>query len=315
MSDSSSPAPRKILADLLAVMVALRTPVTGCPWDLEQTYATIAPYTIEEAYEVADAIEKGDRASLREELGDLLLQVVYHAQIGREEGAFDFGDVVDGVTRKMIRRHPHVFGTPEQRAAGIGPDFWERVKAEERAEQATVSDPQGQTPSLFPSLLDDVPAKFPALTRAIKLQSKAAKVGFDWPDLQPVLAKVREEIAELEAEIALMGSAPAGLTPHATPLTAQGQVRTTGSDPAGLTPDRRDRLEDELGDLLFVLANVARWLAIDPEAAGRRANAKFERRFRRIEELLSERGKTPAQSDLAEMDALWDQAKREERGG
>jgi MazG family protein len=274
-------SPRKTLADLLAVMTALRTPVTGCPWDLEQTWATIAPYTIEEAYEVADAIDKGDPAALKEELGDLLLQVVYHAQIAAEQEAFDFADVADGITRKMIRRHPHVFGSPEQRAAGIGPGFWERIKAQERAEEAAPSKP--------PSLLDDIPAKFPALTRAVKLQSKAARVGFDWPDIAPVLAKVREEIAELEAEIAQRG--PDGAA----------------------SPALHDRIEDELGDLLFVMANLARWLKIDPEAAGRRANAKFDRRFRRIEALLSERGKTPAQSDLAEMDALWDQAKAEEK--
>ena len=306
MSDVSSPPPRKSLADLLAVMAALRTPVTGCPWDLEQTYETIAPYTIEEAYEVADAIEKRDPAALKEELGDLLLQVVYHAQIATEEGSFTFADVADGITVKMIRRHPHVFGTPEQRAAGIGPGFWEAIKAEEKAGRKG-SDPAGLTPSLMapssmgsdprgltpppPSLLDDIPAKFPALTRAVKLQSKAARAGFDWPDIAPVLVKVREEIAELEAEIAKLG--PPG----------------TAADPA-----LRDRLEDELGDLLFVLANLARWLNVDPEAAGRRANAKFERRFRRIETLLSAHGKIPAQSDLAEMDALWDQAKAEERG-
>jgi MazG family protein len=286
-SSPSLPPARKTLADLLGVMQALRTPVTGCPWDLEQTWASIAPYTIEEAYEVADAIEKGDPAALKEELGDLLLQVVYHAQIAREHGAFDFADVADGITRKMIRRHPHVFGTPAQRAAGIGPGFWERIKAEEKA--APRGSPAGSDPS---SLLDDVPAKFPALTRAVKLQSKAARVGFDWPDIGPVLAKVREEIVELEHEIA---QRPA--------------------DDAAVPPALRDRLEDELGDLLFVLANLARWLDLDPEVAGRRANAKFERRFRRIEALLSERGKTPAQSDLPEMDALWDQAKGEERHG
>ena len=287
-SKATPPLPRKTLADLLAVMAALRTPVTGCPWDLEQTYATIAPYTIEEAYEVADAIEKGDRASLKEELGDLLLQVVYHAQIAKEEGAFDFADVADAVTRKMIRRHPHVFGSHEQRAAGIGPGFWERIKAEERAEQALHA---GHADAPFPARRRA--REIPALTRAVKLQSKAARVGFDWPDMAPVLAKVREEIGELEAEIAIAGVQQAR------------RVR----------PRLGREVEDEFGDLLFVLANVARWLEIDPEAAGRRANAKFERRFRRIEALLSERGKTPAQSDLAEMDALWDQAKREERGG
>jgi ATP diphosphatase len=269
MTNPATPPSRKTLADLLAVMAALRAPVTGCPWDLEQTYASIAPYTIEEAYEVADAIEKNDRTALREELGDLLLQVVYHAQLAKEEGTFDFADVADGITTKMIRRHPHVFGTPEQRAAGIGPGFWEKIKAEEKA--ALGSDPAGLTPSpSLPSLLDDVPAKFPALTRAVKLQSKAAKAGFDWPNLQPVLAKMREELSELEAEITQANSA-------------------MGSDPPGLTPDLCARIEEEFGDLLFVLANVARWLQIDPETAARQANAKFERRFRRIEQLLAER--------------------------
>ena len=283
MSSPPPGPPRKTLDDLLAVMVALRTPGTGCPWDLEQTWATIAPYTIEEAYEVADAIERGDPAALKEELGDLLLQVVYHAQIAREQGAFDFADVADAITRKMIRRHPHVFGTPEQRATGIGPGFWERIKAAERAEKKALGAKRADPAVPTPSLIDDVPAKFPALTRAVKLQSKAARAGFDWPNLAPVLAKMREELAELEVEIA--------------------RHQERGGD--------RATIEEEFGDLMFVLANVARWLEIDPETAARHANAKFERRFRRIEALLAARGTTPALSDLAEMDTLWDQAKTE----
>jgi nucleoside triphosphate diphosphatase len=268
---------KKTLPELLAVMAALRTPDTGCPWDLEQTFATIAPYTIEEAYEVADAIAKGDLTHLKEELGDLLFQVVYHARMAQEQNAFDFDDVVDAVTTKMIRRHPHVFGTAEQRAAGAAPGFWDRAKDAERADKP----PAG--------VLDEVPVGLPALTRAVKLQKKAARVGFDWPSLQPVLAKLKEELAEFEAEI-----------------TPPGPV----SDPPGLTPQpNRDAIEEEFGDLLFVLANVARHLRLDPEGALRGANEKFVRRFRYIEEQLARRGRTPDQSDLDEMDALWDEAK------
>ena len=193
---------RRTIDDLLAVMAALRTPGTGCPWDLEQTFGSIAPYTIEEAYEVADAIGRGDLGDLKEELGDLLLQVVYHSRMAEEQGAFAFPDVVEGVTAKMIRRHPHVFGTPEQRAAGVKPGFWERIKAEERA--------SGEGEAAH-SVLDGVPVGLPALTRAIKLQSKAARVGFDWPSLEPVLDKVKEELAELEVEIAKSGPDPGRL--------------------------------------------------------------------------------------------------------
>lgn len=266
-----SPPPLKTIADLIDVMSALRTPVTGCPWDLEQTFATIAPYTIEEAYEVADAIARDNRADLREELGDLLLQVVYHARIAEEERAFDFAGVVDGITTKMIRRHPHVFGDDAARSAGAAKGFWERIKAEEKAGKATSAR----------SVLDDVPLPLPALTRAVKLQHKAAKVGFDWPSLTRVFAKMREELGELEA------------------AAASGDAAHTA---------------EEFGDLLFVMANVARHMKIDPEDALRSANQKFTRRFHRIEALLALAGKTPAASDLAEMDALWDQAKAEERG-
>ena len=333
---------RKYIDDLIAVMAALRTPGTGCPWDLEQSFRTIAPYTIEEAYEVADAIERGDRADLKEELGDLLLQVVYHARMAEEEGAFAFADVADAITAKMVRRHPHVFGTPQQRAAGITPGFWERIKAEERAEKARAPSPhagtpspratptspeapiargegrprrrpgegQGHTPSAefvaaphpnpLPAsgeresaqrVLDGVSVGLPALTRAVKLQDKAARVGFDWPALAPVFDKLKEELSELEEAIATTGSG----------------VGATVSDPEGLTP-----IEEEFGDVLFVVANVARHLKVDPEAALRSANQKFTRRFHTIERKLAADGRTPAQSTLAEMDRLWDEAKAEE---
>jgi ATP diphosphatase len=284
---------KKSLADLLAVMAALRTPGSGCPWDLEQTFATIAPYTVEEAYEVADAIQRGDLADLEEELGDLLLQVVYHARMAEEAGAFDFADVADAITRKMIRRHPHVFGTAEERARGAEPGFWQRLKAAEKAQKAAERARLGLPPKASSaSLLADVAHALPALTRAVKLQDKAAKVGFDWPSLGPVFQKMEEELAELE-EIAV----PA--------------------DPRGATPEllaaNKARIEEEYGDLLFVVANVARHLGIDPEAALRGANAKFERRFGHIETRLAEQGRTCEQSTLEEMDRYWDEAKARER--
>jgi ATP diphosphatase len=312
---------RKSIDDLLAVMAALRTPGTGCPWDLEQSFRTIAPYTIEEAYEVADAIERDDLDHLKEELGDLLLQVVYHSRMAEEQSAFAFADVVAAITAKMIRRHPHVFGTPEQRAAGASPDFWERMKAQERmrspSPRATLTSRpapsargegrgQGQrhtptssttaAPNPLPagwereSALDGVPLALPALTRAVKLQHKAARVGFDWPSLVPVLDKLKEELAELEEAIA---------------------VSLSGSD-SGAPPSGRTRIEEEFGDLLFVVANVARHLKLDPETALRSANQKFTRRFHAIERKLTAQGRTPAQSTLAEMDRLWDEAKAEE---
>ena len=307
---------RRSIEDLLAVMAALRAPGTGCPWDLEQSFASIAPYTIEEAYEVADAIQRGDLDHLKEELGDLLLQVVYHSRMAEEQGAFAFADVVEAITAKMVRRHPHVFGTPEERAAGAAPGFWERIKAEERASTPEVGQQPGHnvpsplvgegqgggdsrtsniavppTPNLSPqgftrSALDGVPVGLPALTRAVKLQGKAARVGFDWPSLAPVIDKLKEELAELEEAL--------------------------GSDPAGLTLSHRRRIEEEFGDLLFVVANVARHLNLDPETALRSANAKFIRRFHAIEAKLAAAGRTPAQSTLEEMDRLWDEAKAEE---
>lgn len=285
------PKPPFTIASLIEIMAALRTPVTGCPWDLEQTFATIAPYTIEEAYEVADAIERGDLVDLREELGDLLLQVVYHAQLANEQTAFGFEEVVAGICEKMIRRHPHVFGDEAARSSGMAKGFWEKIKSEEKALKASQRATAGQAPrNIGPSLLDDVPRGMTALTRAMKLQAKAAKVGFDWPTLAPVFDKMREELAELE-EVA-------------TPADPRG-----ANDPAA----DKDRIEDEFGDLLFVMANVARHLELDPEHALRRANAKFTRRFQAIEKELANQGRSPADSTLDEMDALWNAAKARER--
>ncbi|MEZ5842205.1 MAG: nucleoside triphosphate pyrophosphohydrolase [Hyphomicrobiaceae bacterium] len=276
------PRTSRDIADLIAIMAALRTPGTGCPWDLAQDFASIAPYTIEEAAEVADAIARGDMLDLRDELGDLLLQVVYHARMAEERQAFAFGDVVEAITAKMIRRHPHVFGTPQERASGAAPGFWERIKAGERAAKATERRASAGTQVAAESVLDGVPAALPALSRAVKLQDKAARVGFDWPSLVPVLAKVREEIAELETAVA----APA--------------------------PDHA-HVAEEIGDLLFVIANVARHLKVEPEAALRATNEKFRRRFAHIEERLAAGGRTPNDSSLEEMDALWDEAKLAER--
>ncbi len=275
---TDTPTPSRDIAALIDIMRRLRTPVTGCPWDLEQTFETIAPYTVEEAYEVADAIARGDLDELRDELGDLLLQVVYHSRIAEEQQEFDFGDVVHAVTAKMIRRHPHVFGDEATRAAGVTKGFWDRIKA---AEKAALGRDEPQK-----SLLDDVPLALPALTRAIKLQNKAARVGFDWPSLTPVLSKLQEELTELETALAEHNAASAGVDP---------------------------KVVEEFGDLLFVVANVARHLEIDPETALRGANDKFTRRFRHIEQSLAAEGRTPEQSTLEEMDALWDEAKLRER--
>ena len=269
--------PAKDISRLISIMAALRTPGSGCPWDLEQTFATIAPYTIEEAYEVADAIARSNLDDLKDELGDLLFQVVYHSRMAEEQGAFAFADVVDAVTAKMIRRHPHVFGTKEERAAGAAPGFWDRAKA---AENAAGRSPTGDEAR---SVLDNVPMTLPALTRAVKLQNKAAKVGFDWPSLTPVLAKVKEELAELEQAL--------------------------GDDYKVASGEDREAIEEEFGDLMFVLANVARHLKLDPEGALRAANGKFVRRFHHIEARLAESGREPAQSTLAEMDELWNEAK------
>jgi MazG family protein len=265
MPPPNPPSDEKPIDRLIAIMARLRDPEGGCAWDLEQTFATIAPYTVEEAYEVADAIERGNLDDLREELGDLLFQVVFHSRMAEEGGSFAFDDVADAISEKMIRRHPHVFGAADQRTSVEQTRAWEVIKAAERA-----------TKGKNASLLDDVPTGLPALTRAVKLTARAARVGFDWPDVSFILDKLREETAELEAEIA------------------------SGD---------RDLMREELGDMLFVCANLARKLDIEPEDALRATNAKFARRFRFIEAALAERGRTPDQSDLAEMDALWDAAK------
>jgi nucleoside triphosphate diphosphatase len=269
--------PSRDISRLLEIMTALRTPVTGCPWDLEQNFATIAPYTIEEAYEVADAITRGDLDDLREELGDLLLQVVYHARMAEERNAFAFGDVVEAITRKLIRRHPHVFADKDGNIAPAGvKSAWERIKAEEKAERAArrPGEPREKT------LLSSVKTGQPSLGRALDLQRKAASVGFDWNDPREVLRKIREEADEIEAAL-----------------------------------DRGDKeeLAEETGDLMFALVNLARHVDANPEMALRGANAKFERRFGYIERALAAQGRTLESATLQEMDALWDEAKGAEK--
>jgi len=266
--------PSKNIVRLLEIMAALRTPGTGCPWDLEQTFRTIAPYTLEEAYEVADAIEHDDLEQLRGELGDLLLQVVFHARMAQEQGAFDFGDVVESITEKLIRRHPHVFADAEGRTAAAVKGLWERIKADEKAAKAARKGQPAQAGALA-----GVPAALPALTRALKLQDKAGAVGFDWNDPRAVLAKIREEADEIEQAL-----------------------------------DQRDAgVTAEVGDLLFAAVNLARHLKADPESLLRATNQKFERRFASIEQALAARGKKPEDADLAEMDALWNAAKAAEK--
>jgi len=264
---------------LIEIMAALRDPVRGCPWDVEQTFASIAPYTIEEAYEVADAIERGATEDLREELGDLLLQIVFHARMAEEAGLFDFGGVVEAITAKLIRRHPHVFGDAKALNPAEVKALWGRIKADEKRLKLAAGANSGR-PEAKPGALDGVPPALPALSRALKLQEKAGKVGFDWNDARAVLMKIREEVAEVEAELA-EGSAPA--------------------------------LKSEVGDLLFAAVNLARHLKVDPEAALRQANAKFERRFAHIENRLAERGQTPESAGLDEMEQLWAEAKANER--
>jgi nucleoside triphosphate diphosphatase len=277
--------PSRDISRLLEIMAALRTPGTGCPWDLAQNFATIAPYTIEEAYEVADAIQRGDLDDLRDELGDLLLQVVFHARMAQERAAFDFGDVVAGITEKLIRRHPHVFGdeTGARLSSGAVEGLWDEIKAQEKAARAARRQARPiQDREASAEALAGVPVALPALTRALKLQSKASKVGFDWNDPLAVLKKIREEAAEIEADIARGDRAGAGL---------------------------------EVGDLLFAVVNLARHLEADPEAVLRAANHKFERRFAAIERALRAGGKSPAEATLAEMDALWEAAKAAEKSG
>ncbi|HWL04460.1 MAG TPA: nucleoside triphosphate pyrophosphohydrolase [Xanthobacteraceae bacterium] len=263
--------PARDIQRLLDIMAALRTPGTGCPWDLEQSFATILPYTLEEAYEVADAIERNDLPDLCEELGDLLLQVVFHARMAEEQQAFSFGDVVFSITNKMIRRHPHVFADADGKTSELVAGLWERIKLEEKAERVREDEPKGA--------LAGVPAAMPALMRALKLQRKASRVGFDWNDPRAVLAKIREEADEIEAALDA-GSAP----------------------DAGL----------EVGDLLFAVVNLARHLDADPEAVLRATNAKFERRFGWIEQALAAEGRSAETASLEEMDALWNAAKATE---
>jgi ATP diphosphatase len=258
---------------LLEIMARLRDPERGCPWDLEQTFRTIAPHTIEEAYEVADAIEQDDMPALKDELGDLLFQVVFYAQMARERGTFDFDAIAGAICDKMIRRHPHVFGDVTVDSADAMVVRWEDQKAAERNAKAEAEGRQA-------SVLDGVTGGLPALTRAVKLQKRAARVGFDWTDPADILDKIEEEIGELRHELA-------------------------DAD--------KSRMQDELGDLLFAVVNLARRLDIDPETALRGTNAKFERRFRRIETLLSEAGRRPEDAGLDDMEALWQQAKREEK--
>jgi MazG family protein len=274
---TDGPERRYTLDDLLAVMARLRDKDTGCPWDIAQNFATIAPYTIEEAYEVADAIAREDREGLKEELGDLLLQVVYHAQMASEERRFGFGDVVDAIARKMVRRHPHVFGDAS-RDEFMATDMWGRIKEAEKAERGGVN-PR--------SRFDDVPLALPALSRAVKLQKRAAAVGFDWPSVAPVFGKAEEELVELKAAVA---------------------GRDEAEDTSGTEMAR-----EELGDLLFSVANIARHLGIDPEAALRDANAKFLRRFGSVEQALAKDGRKAEDATLEEMDQLWDEAKAAER--
>jgi nucleoside triphosphate diphosphatase len=267
--------PSRDISGLLEIMAALRTPHTGCPWDLEQDFATIAPYTIEEAYEVADAIARGDLADLRDELGDLLLQVVFHARMAQEQGAFAFGDVVQAITEKMLRRHPHVFGDADARRPDAVKGLWERIKAEEKAARAAqkgAAAPDGA--------LAGVPTALPAMMRAQKLQTKAGQVGFDWNDPQAVLAKIREETEEVANALARGDQAAAG---------------------------------QEVGDLLFAAVNLARHLDQDAEGLLRSTNRKFERRFGAVESALARQGRSPTQASLQEMDALWDAAKEAER--
>ena len=275
MSDIGNP---RDITSLLTVMARLRDPDGGCPWDLEQDFATIAPYTIEEAYEVADAIDRGDLADLKDELGDLLLQVVFHAQMASEQGAFEFGDVVAAICDKMVRRHPHVFGDASVEDADAQTVAWEEQKRRER--EANGNEDR--------SALAGIARGLPEWQRATKLQKRAARVGFDWPDVTPVFAKLHEEIDEVRAEFAALDASPGDAV-------------------------ARDRLEDEIGDVLFVCANLARHAQVDVGAAMRRANLKFERRFRAMEALAQADGTSLAELPLEAQDRLWNRAKADEK--
>lgn len=263
----SNDDPRRI-ETLLAIMARLRDAETGCPWDLEQTFETIAPYTIEEAYEVADAIQRGDLGQLKDELGDLLFQVVFHAQMASEAKTFSFEDVVSSICKKMIRRHPHVFGDAKVKTAEAQTVAWDEHKRRERASKGG-------------RVMDDVPLPLPALTRALKIQKRAASAGFDWKEAAPIFEKLTEEVGELNEAI------------------AQGAPR--------------EKLTDELGDILFVVANLARHLGVDPEEALRGTNVKFVRRFAFIEDTVLASGRAMADASLQEMEAAWDEAKRREK--
>ena len=269
--------PSKDISRLIEIMAALRAPKTGCPWDIEQDFSTIAPYTIEEAYEVADAIARGDLDDLREELGDLLLQVVYHAQMAEEAGEFAFGDVVEAITTKMIRRHPHVFGDEKARSAGMAKGMWEKIKAVEKADKRNARIARGLDPEDHgKGYLDSVPVALPALTRALKLQEKAARVGFDWSEAAPILDKIEEEIGELREALATGDSAP---------------------------------IKDEFGDMLFAVVNLGRHLKLDSEAALSGTNEKFRSRFHYVERAIEESGGSLQKATLDEMEALWQRAK------
>ncbi len=269
--------PSQDISRLIEIMAALRAPKTGCPWDIEQNFSTIAPYTIEEAYEVADAIARGDLDDLRDELGDLLLQVVYHAQMAQEAGDFAFGDVVEAITTKMIRRHPHVFGDEKARSAGMAKGMWEKIKAQEKAEKRSARLARGLDPEdNGKGFLDGVPVALPALTRALKLQEKAARVGFDWSEAAPILDKIEEEIGELREAL------------------AKGETA---------------EIKDEFGDMLFAVVNLGRHLKLDSEAALSGTNEKFRSRFHYVERAIDASGSTLEKATLDEMEALWQQAK------
>jgi ATP diphosphatase len=274
--------PSKDISRLLEIMTALRTPVTGCPWDLEQTFETIKPYTIEEAYEVADAIERGDLDDLRDELGDLLLQVVFHAEMAEEQGEFGFGDVVEAITSKMIRRHPHVFAVSEADDPAKVKKQWNEIKAEEKRERAERRSKRGISEDFKAGHLAAVHRAQPALMEALKLQEQAAKVGFDWSEPEPILDKIEEEIAEFRAALA------------------------SGD---------KVKIADELGDLIFAAVNIGRHVGADPEMALRGTNTKFRRRFSHIESSLNDAGESLEDATLEQMEALWQDAKRAERLG
>ncbi|WP_089175530.1 nucleoside triphosphate pyrophosphohydrolase [Bosea sp. AS-1] len=273
--------PSRDIARLIEIMAALRTPGTGCPWDLEQDFASVAPYTVEEAYEVADAIARGDKLDLRDELGDLLLQVVFHARMAEEEGSFAFPDVVEAITSKLIRRHPHVFGDTRDLSPAEVKALWHRIKAQEKADKATAREAAGLPLREEESgVLAGVPHSLPALTRAWKLQARASTVGFDWNNARLVLDKIREETQEIDEALA-------------------------SGDKAAI--------QEEIGDLLFVVANLARHVDADPEGCLAAANAKFERRFKGIEAALEANGRNPKDATLDELEALWQSVKRAEK--